>query len=434
MASDRTYPKDWVGLLPDESARWVQQGLINAEQRTGILKLYPDRTAEGRDRTTLFVTILGAILLGAGVILFFAANWPKIAAPVKVGALLSAVLACYGAGYYLQFKRTDYPRLGQSLIFLGGLLYGASVWLIAQIFHLDSHYPNGFLFWGAGLLPLVYVVESLPLLGLASVLLTIWTVMEQSQFAHINLLYPILLLGAIMPMARRSKSLLIEASVLVGLFFWYTVSSTVSAAQGQEPFIVARGLLLYGSALWISGLAGLGDERPYLSVGSVATLLGLYLLTFHSWKAAGAATTGPAFVLSGTVFLLVAALVASYFYIRRGGRPQFLAVLLLPVVVALTFHLPVEVLRLVIANLLLLAGTIGLITLGVQRHSQLLVNLGLFAFAVHVITRYFDLFFSAMDKSLFFVLGGVLLLGGGWLLERNRRRWMSGWGGDDHAS
>jgi uncharacterized membrane protein len=62
------------------------------------------------------------------------------------------------------------------------------------------------------------------------------------------------------------------------------------------------------------------------------------------------------------------------------------------------------------------------------------VNLGLFSFVVFVLTRYFDLFFSAMNRSLFFIFGGVLLLAGGYFLERNRRRWIESWGGERHEA
>ncbi len=66
---------------------------------------------------------------------------------------------------------------------------------------------------------------------------------------------------------------------------------------------------------------------------------------------------------------------------------------------------------------------------GLTLVGAIVLVLGLLSFVVHTFTRYVDIFFTAMDKSLFFMLGGVLLLGGGWLLERNRRRWIGEWGG-----
>ena len=145
-------------MLTEEAGRWVRQGLISEEQRSAILGLYPQPEAGNRDRTILIFTILGSLLVGAGVILFFAANWPALPAALKVGAIMAAVVGAYGAGYHLQYQRGDYPRLGHSLIFMGALFYGAAIWLIAQIFHLESHYPNGFLMWAAGVLPVAWEI------------------------------------------------------------------------------------------------------------------------------------------------------------------------------------------------------------------------------------------------------------------------------------
>jgi uncharacterized membrane protein len=43
-------------------------------------------------------------------------------------------------------------------------------------------------------------------------------------------------------------------------------------------------------------------------------------------------------------------------------------------------------------------------------------------FVVALISRYFDTFWTLFDRSLFFMAGGVVLLVGGYFLERQRRR------------
>lgn len=163
------------------------------------------------------------------------------------------------------------------------------------------------------------------------------------------------------------------------------------------------------------------------------------MLTFR-WSFIGQETqipplfTGADFHTVGLAVLLAATAGAAVMLWRRGGaaRLDLPVTALVPFAAALAVQFLAPVPRMVTFNLLLFIGTVGWIVLGIRRRSQLVVNLGLAAFLVHILTRYFDLFFSAMDKSLFFVLGGILLLGGGWLLERNRRRWMEDWGGAGH--
>jgi uncharacterized membrane protein len=438
MAEQPNLPREWASTLQGEADRWVREGLISPAQRDAILGLYPGDGAGGRDRTILIFTLLGSLLVGAGVVLFFAANWPALPAAVKVGAIMAAVVGAYGAGYYLQYGRSDYPRLGQALIFLGSLFYGAGIWLVAQIFHLDTHFPTGFLLWGLGALPVVFATGSVWVLYLATLVLVIWTSAEQNLTPQTyNLFFPVLMGGAVLPLARRSRTSLAEAGALFGIFLWFMAVALTHLASGNyatpQPSILARSALLYGAAVLTAGLAGLGEERAYLGLGGVMALAGTYLLTFN-WRLAGdvpSLLAGSAFQTAGIAVIVAALAALGWIGWRRGAsRLDLAAVTLVPVVAALSAHLAAPVPRMVTANVLLFAGTVGFIVLGVRRRNQTVVNLGLAVFIVHMLTRYFDLFFSAMNRSLFFVVGGVLLLGGGWLLERNRRRWMQNWGGD----
>lgn len=63
--------------------------------------------------------------------------------------------------------------------------------------------------------------------------------------------------------------------------------------------------------------------------------------------------------------------------------------------------------------------------LGAREKSALLLGFGVTAFAVNVFTRYFEHFWDALDKGIFFLLGGLLLLAFGAGCERLARR--TGW-------
>ena len=72
--------------------------------------------------------------------------------------------------------------------------------------------------------------------------------------------------------------------------------------------------------------------------------------------------------------------------------------------------------------MLLLAVEIAVIALGWRRLETGLVNLGLLAFFIHLMTRYFDVFGTLLKGGLAFIGAGIVLVGGGWLLESARRR------------
>jgi uncharacterized membrane protein len=73
-------------------------------------------------------------------------------------------------------------------------------------------------------------------------------------------------------------------------------------------------------------------------------------------------------------------------------------------------------------NILFALEIIGLIILGFVRRYPPYVNIGLLFFALDVVARYFDFFWELLPRSLFFIMGGLLLLFGGLLLERKRRK------------
>jgi len=73
-------------------------------------------------------------------------------------------------------------------------------------------------------------------------------------------------------------------------------------------------------------------------------------------------------------------------------------------------------------NILFALEIVGLIIIGFVRRYPTYVNIGLLFFALDVIARYFDFFWALLPRSLFFILGGLLLLTGGIMLEKKRRK------------
>ena len=75
----------------------------------------------------------------------------------------------------------------------------------------------------------------------------------------------------------------------------------------------------------------------------------------------------------------------------------------------------------VIFNLLLLGISITYIYYSTVIQSKLLLNVSIVAFLVHVLTRYFDLFWDMFSGSLFFIATGFIGLFGGYFVEKYRK-------------
>ena len=157
----------FLARLPAEVQHWEEAGVITPDQARTILERYEFRDAaqQSRSRLVTVLVILGAVLLGLGVILFIAANWQGIPAPVKLGMMLVGVPVVYAVGFWLRYRR-GYLGVGSAVILVGVISYGAAVHLVAQVYQFPVYSPNLMLFWFVGALPLAYLVRTQPLMAL----------------------------------------------------------------------------------------------------------------------------------------------------------------------------------------------------------------------------------------------------------------------------
>lgn len=148
----------------------VQAWIITEEKKAEILDWHKANTR--REGIWEFVQILAsfwAIIIGLGVILLIAANWDDMADMTKTMIMVLTTLSIYAIGYYWTYKNTNYPKTGESLIFLWSILYGASIFLIGQIYNLWWTFSDALLIWAIWIIPLAYTTGfvSIFLLGIA---------------------------------------------------------------------------------------------------------------------------------------------------------------------------------------------------------------------------------------------------------------------------
>ncbi len=85
--------------LKQEVAHWSADGLIDKTLAQRILARYPDAADRGWGR--LIFSAIGAMLVGFGVILFFAYNWQDIPKAAKLALVLGALGAAHGGAMAL---------------------------------------------------------------------------------------------------------------------------------------------------------------------------------------------------------------------------------------------------------------------------------------------------------------------------------------------
>ncbi len=159
-------------LAQGRSKEEIYKALLNQGWSVDVLQENFNAIVSGEERedtqkrTIRIIVTIGAILIGAGIFSFIAANWREMAKPVKIFIIIAAMLISYITGWYLK-EKMNLSKTGEALILLGAIIYGAGIFLIAQMFNIRANWPDGFILWMIGAIAVAYAIESYPLFYLS---------------------------------------------------------------------------------------------------------------------------------------------------------------------------------------------------------------------------------------------------------------------------
>lgn len=389
--------------LARDVAGWRRGGLISEEQERAILAHYGLEGVRAVRALRLgwfatAVSIAGALVLAVGVVLLFASQWEALPSWFRTAAVFAGMAAAYGAGYALIY-RYDMQRIGSALLLLGVLLYQAGLFLLAQIYNMPVDSPILALLAAIGAFPLAYLFGSRIILLLAIVNVTAWVVAEMVTR------YP--------DSPETQSALLVVATLGIAL---YAVGRLHALRRELAHF-----------------------SETYAFAGLLVLVALVYVFTFDEpWSAmidAGVQSYAAPGVVYVAIVLTLAVVAAEWLFRQRDVESQIdtgaqAALLGLAAIVATW---PGWTGYAVIFNGVYFAIAAGLVTRGYLRGDERYVNVGLLAVAIGLMSRYVDVFWSLLAGSAFFIIGGLLLLGVAFALERMRRGLLRGMTGGGEA-
>ena len=396
-------PTERQNWLKSRVDRWRQSGLITDEQSLAILDFESVGTPRFRlgirfNRLIVVLSTLGAVLIASGIISFVAANWQGMPAMAKLFLLIVGQTAAYWIGYQLQFVR-GYPRVGEAIMFTGAVWFGANVFLVAQSYHLGTDNPDLMILWFLGVLPLAYLARSTSITVMAVGIFTVgiswkaatWVDGPESAF---------LVMG----------SLFLTAALLYSIGMLHLRRANLKLHAG--PYLISGALLAIGLAYVLTFNEVFEDTRSP-TILDFQTLSGSYLALAGILSAVTVAA------------LVVAVRNSDNNAVNPVGRYAEPGVVALVIAFGwFTATVPFNSIELYVTafNLLLVLLIFGSIVLGIINRREALINVGIIFFVIDLSTRYIELTVDMLDTSLAFVVGGLLLLGVGYGMERARRQ------------
>ena len=360
--------------------RWTAAGVVDADVREHIRAWEAGHTEPQGLRWPVWIALtFGAMLLAAGVLLFVSAHWDQMSATQRMSLIVATVAVFHVGG---AFAAGRFEGLSIALHTLGTVALGGGIALTGQIYNLSEHWPTAVLLWAVGA-------------ALAWALLRHWT-----QAALTAILVPYWLAGE-----------------------WWT---QMSYAHTSFMFPISVGVCALAFA-YLSGRRSPDDSavRKALAwLGGIALLPAAFAVAIENWR--GTAPPWQTQVIAWGIAILGPLALA----VALRGREALwtgIAVLwtvLLAVVVGNGYgnlsgygsgdHLPVY--------LWCAIGSVGLALWGTRDSRAERINLGILGFALTVLVFYFSNVMDKLDRAAGLIAVGLLFLGGGWLLERTRRR------------
>ncbi len=426
-------------VLRRELPRWRDEGVVSPEQAAALSERYAleDLDRESAGLAVHAIYIVGAVLVGGGVVSFVAAHWEAIPAAVKLLVIVAAMLAAHAGGFHLWKVRGTRPRLGHALVTVGTLVFGANIGLVAQIFHLSSNFYNGFAAWAVGALAVAWAAASVPSAVVAVAASFVWACGWIADHEHSFCFYPFLALAVFMPFAYLRRSALVFFSALAAAGMSLVVCAGFDA---DEPWAAGLACAAVAGLAFSWGLFSRSDERtrhfaaPAMTTGLLVLGALAYLLSFkelakeftghHSWRSLhveGWLWTVPVgAALAATVGLGVAGARRAF-----GGRavPPLVvggAAALALVTVGLGVMGWMPLLVLATAACLVLAG--GLVWSGAVLRDRRLIWAGVLFAVLTVTSRFFEYETGLLLKSLAFLASGAALIVTGIKVEAYLKR------------
>ena len=399
----------------------IEAGIIDEDIATKILAFQAKKTIDAPNRLGIVLSVLGATLVGLGIMLIVAHNWDNFSRLSKtILAFIPMIIGQIACGYTLYREKDNRAWREGSATFLF-FTVGACIGMVSQIYNLEGELSSFLLTWMLLVLPLIYVMKS----SIISLLYLGGITWYATSSGYANNYEPYLYWGLLVlgiphyyglyqnnpkSNAFNYHSWAIALSVLITLGLWAnnaTVLMWVAYVSllalyfliGCQPFFRNRR----------------SRNNPYLLIGLIGTI-GLFLVFtfFGYWEEVVAERMDWNGLLLHQEFWVSLLLSTSSGYLLWKLHPMEhfdkispipFGFLLFLIVFIIGYNYPI--IGMVLSNLFVLSIGAFYIYRGNQLNRLGLLNLGMLTLAALIICRFFDLDLSFVTRGILFVLVGI---------------------------
>lgn len=434
--------KKAIRWLYAEVPALIEEGILTQETADRLRMRYGNADEESRAPLALLVcSVLGAVLIGLGIILVLAHNWEFMTRPVRTVLSFAPLLlgqAFAAIALFLKPRSTAWAEGAGAFL---ALAIGSSIALVGQTYHLPGDPGTFMLTWLLLGLPIVYFLNaSVPaVLYMAGV--TAWTAYMQSEHATTIWFYP--LAALIVPHLAMSYRRSLVGLRATWLSWAVVVSLSIVTGLALDKSMPGLWIVVYTSLFavmylagtWASEKTGRFWRNPYRTVGAAGIVVLAFLFSYEwpwdniGWRYYrvafddGSWRSIPDYLLVTGLFIAAVLLLARTLYRGdRGAVPLGSAPILALIAYLLGAQTPDSLLPPLLFNLYVLAAGIGVTANGLRTGRLGIVNGGLAILSAWIVARFFDVDMGFVARGLAFILLGAAFLATNLVLMRRGRK------------
>lgn len=422
--------------LKRQLPEWVEKQMISADQAAAIEAHYGDPQKGPNYNLALLVGgILGALLIGGGIILIFAYNWEQLSRVQRTILSLLPLILAQGIYAYVFFKKAGHKAWveGSSLFLM--LMLAAAIALISQTYHIGGSTKDFLFIWVLLSIPLLYLLNSSISAMFYLVLICIWTVIETQSITVVywgffaaavpHLIYNKRKSGN----SLRNKFLAWAAAISFSIGFASTAEWTI-----PEYSVVGNALLC--TIYYFLPYPKTPQSTSWPPFRTLALLCFFFLnltLTFNleppstdfnEWVN-GQRLVPWAAQVNFAIFILL--ILTAAWLVYRYATKSLIDILfcIIPVIAWIWLFLSrsqMPSIGIIGANIYLLVYIIWLIRKGVLKPSLRVLNTGMLFGLIWITVRFFDTDWNLIIKGSIFILLGLCILGVNiWMTRRIKK-------------
>jgi uncharacterized membrane protein len=421
--------KKHVQWLYEELLTLVNQGVVSAETAERLYRHYGEKEQySGRRWAVVLFGILGAALIGGGVILLLSHNWDQLSKPARTVLSFAPLMIAQVLAGFVLLRRSDSTAWRESVGAGWALAIGASIALVAQTYNISGDFGRFMLTWTLLGLAAVYLLQACLPAMLYLIGITVWT--GHARWSHAHPAWFWLLAALLLPYVWRlfCKNRYQPRMALVnGVFAVCLCIATGFTLEWNTPGLwilvySAMLALLYSVGVRWFGDAPIFSRPPLQTVGGIGVIVLSLILTFeepwlgymHSYgRDLSHSLAGSPSELAVWVGLPILATLLCCWCVRH-GKAWHMIFGALPAVATLGQFLAGThtgtLAATVVFDVYLVALGVTTMIVGLRSERLSIVNIGMGILALLIITRFFDSELSFVARGLAFIAVGCAFL------------------------